>query len=85
MIYNDVCDYYSLGNKFDRLEKYFEDLEADDILDTKEFYYDTCVKLADSKDKIIMLVFYDKYLSKYLSDFKFGKINPNKRKIIKLI
>lgn len=76
--------YYNLGNKFDRLEKYFEDLEADDILDTNNFYYDTCVKLADYKDKIIMLVFYDKYLSKYLSDIKFGKIN-NKRKIIKLI
>ena len=62
-IYDDICKHYNLGNKFDRLEKYFSKLTYDDIY----IYYINYVELVEPKDKIIMKIFSSKYINEYQS------------------
>jgi hypothetical protein len=62
-IYDDICKHYNLGNKFDRLEKYFSKLTYDDIC----ICYINYVELVEPKDKIIMKIFSSKYINEYQS------------------
>jgi hypothetical protein len=63
-IYHDICKHYNLGDKFNRLEKYFSNLTFDDIRSSNCYYIDF-VELAEHKDKIIMKIFYKKYINEY--------------------
>lgn len=61
-IYNDICKHYNLGNKFERLEKYFTNLNLDDL---QHMYCLDFYKVIEPSDVIIMKVFERKYLNEY--------------------
>lgn len=75
-IYHEICNHYNLGNKFDKLKKYFINLTFDDIYSSSFINY---VELVEPIDKIMIKVFDDKYLSKY----KYYKRNLNQINLIK--
>lgn len=75
-IYHEICKHYNLGEKFNRLQKYFTNLTYTDIYSGS---YINFVEIVEPKDKIIMSVFYSKYIKKY----NFYISNLNKINIIK--
>jgi hypothetical protein len=64
-IYHEISNHYNLGNKFNRLEKYFSKLTFDDIFNPHR--YIDFVEIAEPKDKIIMTVFSRQYMDEYKS------------------